>query len=193
MHTQPRTSTDSHQPLISNLTHNLLWILTAGLMLLALGLASPAQAQSTVPPFAQADSSAPYVEEDAPRSRPLTVRSATWRSHFDEQAAQVLRETDATSARTTVLRDVIIIAAHASDAIDLTSTVHALVDVCEHNTDEQRRLMAIQALHEIGTDQASTPVYREALQRLHRIAQTDPSERVRRAAAEVLHAFFGST
>lgn len=191
MHTQPRTSTDSHQPLTSNLTHNLLWILTAGLMLLALGLASPAQAQSTTPPLAQADSSAPYVEEDAHRS-PIAIRSATWRSHFDEQAAQVLRETDATSARTTVLHDVIVIAAHAPSSLDLTSTVRALVDICENNPSEQRRLMAIQALRKIGTDHASTSVYREALHRLYRIAQDDASERVRRAAAEVLHAFFGS-
>jgi hypothetical protein len=52
--------------------------------------------------------------------------------------------------------------------------------------------MAIQALRKIGTDHASTSVYREALHRLYRIAQDDASERVRRAAAEVLHAFFGS-
>jgi len=119
----------------------------------------------------------------------MSTRS-TWQTHFDEQAAHTLREAHDASIRTTILRDVIVVAAQGSDELDLSATVGALLQICENDPSEKRRLMAIQALHVIGTVHARDRLYHHAMDRLNHIMQDEPSKRVRGVAATMLNAFY---
>lgn len=158
---------------------------------LTFGLAGSVQAQSTeasAEAIAHADVASTQSASDAPDARGFRITSFTWRAHFDQQAAHVLRE-HSDRAEGQMLQDVIIAATEGSDAIDLTMVLPELLQIVENGSSEVKRLMALQALDAIGVEHARDRLYQRALQRLHRIAQEEPSSHVRNVAATVIKDF----
>ncbi len=161
-------------------------LLACALAGLLLRPAGTAQAQSTLEP------NAPKVlNEEGRAPTAIGVTSGPWRAHFGEYAAEVLR-TAGPEARKEAMHNLIAIAVPPTGRpIDLSATLPQLLEVVEHSSSEESRLMAVQALQVIGTDHARASRYRRAMEELYRIAQEEPSDRVRDAAASVLHDFYG--
>lgn len=109
--------------------------------------------------------------------------SAQWLANFDLQAAHQLRQ--APTARTSLLQVVVKQASNRED-LHLPRTAEALLHVIEHDSSEQRRLMAIQALSAIGPEHIGQGQYDEAMSRLYTLAKEESSEQVRGAAADVI-------
>ena len=108
---------------------------------------------------------------------------AQWLANFDLQAAHQLRQTS--TFRTSLLQ-VVIKQASTREDLHLPRTAEALLHVIEHDPSPQRRLMAIQALSEIGPEHVGQEQYDEAMSRLYTLAEEEPSEQVRGAAADVI-------
>ncbi len=158
---------------------------------LTLGLTGPAQAQSaetTRVAHADVASTAPPPATDGPSARGFSVTSATWRAHFDRQAARVLREHSPRTANK-MMQNVIVVATEGSESIDLTMVLPELLRIIEEDACEARRLMALQALDAVGTEHARDLFYQRAMQRLYRIAQEEVSAHVRGVSATVIKDF----
>lgn len=181
------------RPFIQRMGAGLIVFLALGL---TFGLAGSVQAQSaeaeateaSAEAIAHANVASTPPAPDAPDARGFRVASSTWRAHFDQQAAHVLRE-HSDRAEDQMLQDVIVAATEGSDAIDLTMALPELLRVVKNNPSETKRLMALQALDAIGVEHAHDYHYQRAMQRLHRIAQDEPSDRVREVAATVIKGF----
>lgn len=148
-----------------------------------MGPVETAQAQTDLHPPLPRGEAAPTSGIDA-----LVITSAPWRAHFGQYAAEVLRGTDPKVKRA-ALRDLIAVARHSEDTLDLSETVTPLVEIFEEGRSEDLSLMALQALRVIGPEHSSERRYREAMSKVYQIAQEKSSEEVRRAAASVLKTF----
>lgn len=116
--------------------------------------------------------------------------NATWRLGIGAQTADLLsgpRSRDQQVA----MRNLSRVATIGEFGTDFSAAVAPLVEIAIDGATETRRLSALQALHAIGTEHSSTPVYRRAMVRLYDAAQEMDSDRVRRAAADVLKGYFG--
>lgn len=167
-----------------------LWpIILLGLMMPPiLGFVPPVQAQTATVSLVQADTTPPANGSSETPGVGLDGSSDTWESNFGRQAARMLREEHSASTRNSMLHNVITVAGQGPNDIDLSATVGALLQICESDPNARRRLMAIQALHAIGTDHARSRLYHHALDRLYRIMQDEPSKYVRQVAASALEA-----
>ena len=132
------------------------------------------------------------VFENAPASPAdgLRVTNAPWRTYFGEHAATVLRESNST-AKKTAMRDLIILASGRGE-VDLSATLPPLLEIVEQGPSKVHRLMALQALYVIGTENSSEPQYRQAMEDLYQIAQEEPRSQVRSSAVATLIAFYGT-
>lgn len=154
---------------------------------------APVFAQGEEGHIAQTDTASPAQEAVSERSaRSGSISSATWNANFDAQAATMLEPGHSASIRETVLHNVIEVALQHPDEIDFSSTVDALLEVVEEDGVEMRRLMALQALHVIGTEHAHKKYYRRGVEHLYQIMQEEPCERLRSAAADLLAAVDGN-
>lgn len=140
-------------------------LLAAGLVLA--GGMTPASAQV---------SPSPNVEE----------MSVQWRAHFDEQAAQELRQKP--SLRTDLLQ-IVIDQAAGHEQLDLPKTAGALLHVIENDSHRRHRLMAVQALGIIGAEHAGEAQYQEVMNRLYALMKEEPSDRLRGVAADAIDQF----
>lgn len=151
-----------------------LYRVVAGLLLaVGLGLAGPLQVSS-----ASAQSSL----KPSPDSKEATG-SSHWPTHFDRQIAHALKQQP--SIRTSSLEVVIEIAVE-NEHIDLFRTVGALLNIIEHDSNRAHRLMAVQALHQIGSEHVGTKRYRQAMSQLYTLTQSELPEQVRVAAEQTL-------
>lgn len=140
--------------------------------LLALGLILGGSLQGSP---ASAQSITPDAKEEA--------GSSPWPTTFDEQIAHGLKQEP--SNRVSYLQVVIETAVHG-ERVDLSRTVRALLGVIETDANPARRLMAVQALHEIGPKHAGEKEYQRAMHRLHESMQSEPSEQIRVCAKRAL-------
>jgi hypothetical protein len=139
---------------------------------LVVGLVAPMLA-----PSASAQASLP----SSPDAKEAT--SAHWSPHFDRQIAQALRQQP--SMRAAHIQ-IVIEAAAGPDHPDLSRTVGALLHVIERDSNRDHRLMAVQALHQIGPEHVGAQRYRQAMSQLYTLAQSELPEAVRLAAERTL-------
>jgi len=142
------------------------------IVVLAIGLSGPVQAQSPGPA-----PSGPEATESA---------QAQWKPHFDEQIARALRDSSSGRMRTTLLQTLIDVAVTEGAAMDFSAAVPALLRVIEHDPAPQRRLLALQALDLVGPERTDEARYRRLMTRLRTRMPDDPSPPVRRAVASML-------
>ncbi len=142
------------------------------IVVLAIGLAGPVQAQSS-----SAAPDGPTATESA---------QARWKPHFGEQIARALRDSSSGRMRTTLLQTLIDVAVEEGAAMDFSAAVPALLRVIEHDSAKQRRLLALQALDLVGPERADEARYRRVMARLRARMPDDPSPPVRRAVASML-------
>lgn len=109
--------------------------------------------------------------------------SARWLAKYDLQTAHQLRENP--TVRTSVI-SVVIKQASEREALQLPQTAEALLHVVENSSNERERIMAIQALSEIGPEHVGELRYEEAMSRLYALGEEDPSEQVRGAVADAV-------
>lgn len=119
----------------------------------------------------------------------LESESDQWRKNFDGQVAQELRENP--SLRVSMLR---VVTEQATDKenLKLPRTAEALLHIIETDSNQQRRLMAVQALSEIGPEHVGEKQYRKAMNRLYVLAEEESSKQVRCAAANVIKRYQAS-
>lgn len=155
---------------------------------LALGPVETARAQTDVEPTMPK-----VVFEDAPKPGTYVfgITSAPWRTHFGEYAAEVLQGADP-EAQLAALQDLIVLASSSEGSIDLSETLTPLVQLVDQGISKDHSLMALQALHVIGTEHSIEPRYRQAMEKLYRTEHEDFSGEVRQAAAGVLVDFYGT-
>lgn len=190
MITQPLSSNMYDRVRLNALTQTFRRIVLCSLVIfLAFGLFHPAAAQSEAPGIAQAVDTMNALH---PASSNAAIASPTWQSNFDAQAAHMLRNADNPDTRSVVLNDVIVVATQHPNAIDFSTTVGALLQVCEDAPNKQQRLMAVQALHAIGTENVRDRRYRRAMERLYHVMQDESSDQVRSVAASALHDFYAT-
>ncbi|PSQ93769.1 MAG: hypothetical protein BRD30_01200 [Bacteroidetes bacterium QH_2_63_10] len=137
---------------------------TAALLLLATGLSGAATTAS-----AQTPSASPEAGQ--------------WEENFDEQMARQLKQKPALRAS---LIEVVIDQALRKEDLRLTGTAEALLHVVEEGSDEQHRVLAIQALSVIGPEHLGEERYEQTMNQLYVLSEEDPSAEVQTAAAEVL-------
>ena len=107
-------------------------------LVIAVSVAAPLRAQSFVSP-----DGAPVRESPS-----VGVQHATLlRSRFE-------------SIRVIAMQNVIVLAAQQSGEVDLTPTVPALLDIYEHDRNEQHQIMAVAALGTIGNRYGMNALYR---------------------------------
>ena len=139
---------------------------TAALFLLAAGLSgavttASAQTSSAIPEANQPDQ---------------------WEENFDEQMARQLRQKPA--LRSSSIQAVI---GQATDKdIRLSRTAAALLRVVEEDSNEQHRMMAIQALSVIGSEHLGEKRYEQTMNRLYALSEKEPSAKVQAAATDLL-------
>ena len=158
------SSTDSRTTQLSRVAAGLLVAVGLGLGPM---LASSAFAQTSPQPSPDA--------KEAP--------SAHWSSHFDRQIAHALRHEPSMRAGHI---QIVIEAAAGPDHPDLSRTVGALLDVIERDSNRDHRLMAVQALHQIGPEHVGAQRYRQAMSQLYTLTQSELPEAVRLAAERTL-------
>ena len=127
-------------------------VILFALSLLCMPLAVRAQdialaAAEALPAVEAASLAAQYAAE------PEAERSPEWWSRLE---AEINLPPAASSRRITeaALQNVIFFATMHGDKLDLNPSVAALVEVYRHDRDDARRLMAVAALHAIGSRQA---------------------------------------
>lgn len=182
-----QTSASAHiRYFIARLVAPSLPVLVCALMVLVLCPHGTAQAQNA----GQTAMQKVFVEGvPTPATNVIGVTTAPWRAHFGEHAAKVLRRADPETKREAMC-DLIALTMN-SNSIDLTATLPQLLSIAEHGTSELSRLVAVEALQEIGTEHSQEPRYRKAMEKLSRIAQEESSNRVRRGANDLLLDFYG--
>jgi len=129
---------------------------------------------------------APSASAQAPLQSSPDAKEATsahWSPHFDRQIAQALRQQP--SMRAAHIQ-IVIEAAAGPDHPDLSRTVGALLHVIERDSNRDHRLMAVQALHQIGPEHVGTQRYRQAMSQLYTLTQSELPEAVRLAAERTL-------
>lgn len=146
------------------------------ILLLAIGLVGPVQAQERTP--TQSENLAQETEPLAP----------TWRANFGVQAGRLLEEETNAAIRETVLRNVIRVATRWP-AMDLSQAIRPLVYIVKTASDPKHRMMALQALHNIDPEQADPAFYHRAMIRVNELMESEPSEKVRRAASATLESY----
>lgn len=112
----------------------------------------------------------------------------TWRAHFGQQAGRLLEEDSSEAVRETVLRALSRVA-DRRPTVDLSATIRPLLHILKTDSDPQRRLMAIQILHNIGHEQVEPDLYRSAMKQVASLAEEAPSQQVRRAATACLRIY----
>lgn len=182
-----QSNSNAHTRHLTNrLTPSILPLL-AGVLLagLAVSPADRARAQATEPDEAEAVAEA---AANMPTSA-LGIASASWRTHFGEQAAEVLRRQGA-SAEQAGMQDLIAVAKTGQRGIDLSAAVAPLLQVAEGGSTENHRIMALQTLQAIGPEHSSELLYEQAVEQLRSGLSTEPSERVRRVTRTVINGFY---
>lgn len=167
-------------------------MITGLALLLVLGTPTATKAQEV----ARIDLSDIPGEKKAPAAgNALGIASSVWRTNFGEQSGLLLR-TGSDAVREQSLRNVIVVANLDRNGIDLSEAVPELVEVVKVSHSSERRLMALQALNNIGTDHAKTSVYRHAMEEIRTVFKSDrpleESNRVHRAAASMLYKFYSN-
>ncbi len=154
---------------------------------LTLGAVETAQAQPDT------ESNMPkVVDENAttPVNNAFEVTSALWRVHFGDYAADVLRGAGP-DAKREVMLDLIVVARNDNGRTDLSATLSPLLEIVKNGASSEHRLLALQAIHLIGTEHSMASRYRRAMEKLYRIAHEISSDNVRRGAADVLMDYYG--
>lgn len=125
------------------------------------------------------------ASQSSPEAKEATG-PAHWPARFDRQIAHAL--TREPSMRASHIQTAIE-AAVETEALDLSRTVRALLDVIEHDMNQNHRLMAVQALHHIGPEHVGKKQYRQAMSRLYTLTQGALPAPVRVAAQRTLAHF----
>lgn len=130
----------------------------------------------------------------APRAgNALGIMSPVWRAHFGKQSSLLLRTGD-DAVKAQSLRNVILVANLDRNGIDLSPAVPELVKIVKFGSTKAKRLMALQALDNIGTDHADEPVIRRAMEEIRRFLKDEQplqeSNIMHRTAAFVLYDFY---
>ncbi len=110
--------------------------------------------------------------------------SARWLANFDLQVARQLRKSTA-EIRVDLL-EVLIEQASKRENLKLPQTASALLHVVETSKSRGNRMMAVQALSEVGPAQVGEVRYGRAMNQLYALGQEETSDQVRGAIAEVV-------
>lgn len=116
--------------------------------------------------------------------------TSSWKAHFDKQIAHGLEQHP--SLRASYILTVIEVTIE-NEYLDLPRTTEALLEVIDRDINRDHRLMAIQALHQIGIEHAGQKQYRQAMNRLQALVDGEPSEQVRLAAMAALTRYTGTS
>jgi len=108
------------------------------IVVLAIGLSGPVQAQSPGPA-----PSGPEATESA---------QAQWKPHFDEQIARALRDSSSGRMRTTLLQTLIDVAVTEGAAMDFSAAVPALLRVIEHDPSPPVRRAVASMLSDVSAE-----------------------------------------
>ncbi|GIV59992.1 MAG: hypothetical protein KatS3mg043_1081 [Rhodothermaceae bacterium] len=113
--------------------------------------------------------------------RTFDNRDAQWWSNLEAQLTTSL-DSPVEQVRDTALRHVIFFATYYGDRVDFTVAAGKILDVYEHERHEGRRMMALSALHAIGS--------RPAMERLHELVRQEPRGRLHQLTLAVLADYF---
>ena len=114
--------------------------------------------------------------------------SAQWLANFDLQVARQLRQSPAEVQAD--LLEVLIQQASQRDDLALPQTVSALLRVVETSKDQNNRMMAVQALSEIGPGQVGEAWYERAMSQLYALGRKEGTpDRVRGAIADAITSY----
>lgn len=132
----------------------------------------------------------------APRAgNALGIMSPVWRAYFGEQTGLLLR-TGNDAVKEQSLRNLILVARLDRNGIDLSSAVPELAKIVQFGSTKAQRLMALQALSNIGTDHAKESVYRDAMADMRRFLKAEQplqeSNLIHRTAAFVVSDFYSN-